>query len=276
MLGHKLLQRLGDSHQVWGAMRGEPESAPAIPGVDPARLIGHVGAADLDSIRHSIARAGAEAVLNCIGIVKQIEAGKDAVESIGINALLPHQLSRLCAEAGVRLIHFSTDCVFSCEDGPHLETDPPNPADLYGRTKLLGELDEPHCFTIRSSIIGRELKRGTGLVEWFIAQRGGRVRGYRHALYTGLTTRAMADVVRLVLESHPNLSGVWQVAADPIDKCRLLEIVNRVYGLGIVIEPYDDFHCDRRLDSTRFRTITGWTPAPWESMIESMHADPLL
>ena len=276
MLGHKLLQQFGQAHDAWGTVRGAPDAAPAIPGVDRCRLIGGISASNLEAIRQTIQHVGAEAVLNCIGIVKQIDAGKDAIASISINALLPHQLSQVCAEAGARLIHFSTDCVFSGAGGPHLETDPPGPEDLYGRTKLLGELEAPHCFTIRSSIVGRELRRGTGLFDWFIAQQGGQVRGFRHALYTGLTTLAMADVVRLVLESHPELSGVWQVSSDAIDKCSLLELVNRVYGLGIRIEPEDQFHCDRRLDSSRFRQATGWAPPTWQAMIETMHADPLL
>jgi dTDP-4-dehydrorhamnose reductase len=130
--------------------------------------------------------------------------------------------------------------------------------------------------TIRTSIVGRELRRGTGLLDWFFSQKGGRVRGYRHALYTGLTTRAMADVVRMLLETQPDLSGVWQVSSDPIDKFNLLELVNRVYALGIHIEPDETFHCDRRLDSSRFREATGWSPPSWQSMIETMHADPLL
>ena len=276
MLGHKLLQQLARGHDVWGTLRGTAAEAPEIPGVPRDRLIGGVAAGDLDSVRRAVARAGADAVLNCIGIVKQIDAAKDAVASISINALLPHQLSAICAEVGARLIHFSTDCVFSGGAGPHLETDPPDPADLYGHTKLLGEVAGPHCFTIRSSIVGRELRRGTGLFDWFFAQRGGQVRGFRNALYTGLTTVEMAAVVRRVLESHPGLAGVWQVSADPIDKCSLLELVNRVYGLGIRIEPELDFQCDRRLDSSRFRQATGWVPPSWESMIESMRADPFL
>jgi dTDP-4-dehydrorhamnose reductase len=276
MLGHKLLQQLAQGHEAWGTVRGLAPEAPEIPGFDRDHLLSGVSAASLDSIRLAIAQVRPDAVLNCIGIVKQIDAAKDAVTSISINALLPHQLAAICADAGARLIHFSTDCVFSGHGGPYGDADPPDPGDLYGRSKLLGEVDRPGCLTIRTSIIGRELRRGTGLIDWFLAQQGRQVRGYRHALYTGLTTRAMADVVRLLLESHPALSGVWQVSADAIDKYRLLDLVNRVYGLGIRIATDEDFHCDRRLDSSRFRAATGWTPPTWQSMIETMHADPLL
>ena len=276
MLGHKVLQQLSQGHDVWGSVRSTPQAAPKIPGLNRDRLVGGVQASDLDSIRRALDLVAPDAVLNCIGIVKQIDAAKDAITSIGINALLPHQLAQLCGESGARLIHFSTDCVFSGRGGPYRDSDPPDPMDLYGRSKLLGEVDRPGCLTIRTSIVGRELRRGTGLFDWFFSQKGGQVRGYRHALYSGLTTGAMADVVRMVLEGHPDLSGVWQVSGDPIDKFDLLELVNRIYELGIHIEPDDTFHCDRRLDSSRFREATGWSPPSWQSMIETMHADPLL
>lgn len=179
-------------------------------------------------------------------------------------------------KSGVRLIHFSTDCVFSGHRGPYRESDAPDPKDLYGRSKLLGEVDRPGCLTIRTSIVGRELRRGTGLFDWFISQKGGQVHGYRHALYSGLTTGAMADVVQLVLESYRDLSGIWQVSGEAIDKFSLLELVNAVYQLGIRIEPDDTFQCDRRLDSSRFREMIGWAPPTWQSMIETMYADPFL
>ncbi len=276
MLGHKLMQSLSVGHRVWGTVRVPAEQAPAIPGIDPSQLVGEVQATSLPTISDVIKQINPDAVLNCIGIVKQIDAAKDAVTSITINALLPHQLAELCAHSGASLIHFSTDCVFSGRHGPYQEYDQPDAMDLYGRSKLLGEVERPGCLTIRTSIVGRELMRGTGLFEWFFSQQGKGVRGYRHALYTGLTTLAMADVVRLVLEFHPGLSGIWQVGGDPIDKCHLLELVNRVYNLGVQIEPDETFHCDRRLDSSRFRALTGWSPPSWEAMIEAMHADPLL
>jgi dTDP-4-dehydrorhamnose reductase len=276
MLGHKLLQQLTQGHDAWGTVRGEPSQTPEIQGVGRGQVIGGVTALDLGSIRRAMERVHAEAVINCIGIVKQINEAKDAVTSIGINALLPHQLGQICADSGARLIHFSTDCVFSGRSGPYREADQPDATDLYGRSKLLGEVECPGCLTIRTSIVGRELHRGTGLIDWFLSQQGGKVRGYRNALYTGLTTAAMADVVRLVLESHPELSGVWQVSGEAIDKCSLLELVNEVYGTGVCIEPDPIFHCDRRLDSSRFRAATGWAPPTWQSMIETMHADPLL
>lgn len=269
------MQRLSPGHEVWGTLRGNVSDAPEIQGIDHRSLIQCVPATNPALIRQALDQVGPDIVINCIGIVKQSDEAKNAVVTVGINALLPHQLTQLCGEVGARLIHFSTDCVFSGHDGPYCDTDPPDPMDLYGRSKLLGEVESPGCLTIRTSIVGRELKRGRGLFDWFFSQKGGRVRGYRCALYSGLTTLAMAEVVQMLIECHSSLSGIWQVSGDPIDKFSLLELVNKVYRLGIHVEPDETFQCDRRLDSSYFREATNWAPPTWQSMIESMQADPL-
>jgi dTDP-4-dehydrorhamnose reductase len=273
MLGHKLLQHLRHEFEVAGSIRAsKPDStlAKALPGV---RLFGGVVADDLPSVERVLDAFRPQAVANCIGIIKQSAAAKDPILSITANALFPHQLARLCLTRNARLIHFSTDCVFSGAPGTHTEDDPPDPQDLYGRTKLLGEVAEPNCLTIRSSIVGHELRAGMGLVEWFMAQRGGRVRGFANALYTGLTTLTMSDLVACALNEWPGLDGVWQVASDPISKYELLGIINHVYGLGVSIELDETFRCDRRLDGSRFRARTNWTPPSWESMVEAMRID---
>jgi dTDP-4-dehydrorhamnose reductase len=273
MLGHKLLEGLSRGFEVAGSIRAaEPDSAltTALPHV---RLFGGVVAEDLSSVERVLDAFRPHAVANCIGIIKQDAAAKDPIRSITVNALFPHQLARLCVAHNARLIHFSTDCVFSGTAGAYTEDDPPDPQDLYGRTKLLGEVAEPGCLTIRSSIVGHELRTGMGLVEWFMTQRGGRVRGFANALYTGLTTLAMSELVACALNEWPSLDGLWQVASDPISKYDLLGIVNRVYGLGISIERDEAFHCDRRLDGSRFRARTGWSAPSWETMVEAMRAD---
>jgi dTDP-4-dehydrorhamnose reductase len=271
MLGHRLLQRLSPLHETWGTVRSATD-LPMIPGVEREQLLPGVAAEDSSALALAVERVAPDVIINCVGIVKQRAAAKDALQSIEINALLPHRLARLAEDSGARLVHFSTDCVFSGRQGPYSESDNPDPTDLYGRSKLLGEVDYPACLTIRTSIVGRSLREGTGLFDWLFAQRGGQVRGWRHALYTGLTTDAMADVVAMLLKLRPMLSGVWQVSAEPIDKCSLIQLVNEVHDLGITIEADDSVHCDRRLDSTRFRRATGWEPPSWRSMIETMHA----
>jgi dTDP-4-dehydrorhamnose reductase len=275
MLGHKMLQRLRSDYEIAGTIR---ESAPddrlsqLLSGL---KIYPNVEASDFLSIGQAIESWKAQVVLNCIGIVKQTAAASDPITSIFINSLFPHRLARMTAEMGVRLIHFSTDCVFSGRRGNYTEEDNPDPVDLYGRTKLLGEVVGHQVLTLRMSIVGRELRGHLGLIDWFLSQHGNRVNGYTRALYSGLTTIAMADLVSSLIREHPELQGLWHVSGDPISKFDLLKIVNRSYNLEIDIAPDETFQCDRRLDSDRFRRRTGWQPASWEEMIANAYLEEL-
>jgi dTDP-4-dehydrorhamnose reductase len=213
-------------------------------------------------------------VINCIGIVKQLPAASDPILSLTVNALWPHQLQRLCLACGARLIHFSTDCVFSGRKGMYTEEDPSDALDLYGRSKFLGETSGTGALTIRSSVIGRELSTAIGLVEWCLAQHGSRVQGYTRAIYSGFTTVAMARIIRLVLTEHRELSGTLQVSSTPITKHDLLGLLRSAFGLRLEVEPRADVQVDRSLDSSRFRALTGFTPPSWPEMIEELAADP--
>jgi dTDP-4-dehydrorhamnose reductase len=273
MLGHKLLQRLRTHFEVAGTIREPEPNAELRRVLSDVKLYPGVAANNPASLGRAIDEWGAQVVLNCIGIVKQREDAKDAIPSIAINSLFPHQLAQLTTARGAKLIHFSTDCVFSGRHGNYVEDDLPDPVDLYGRSKLLGELAAPGTLTLRMSIIGRELRGHLGLIDWFLSQRGRPVKGYAGALYTGLTTIATADLIAHLIRAYPSLEGLWHVSGEPISKFDLLQMVNRVYGFGWEIARDEGFFCDRRLDSSRFRKHTGWHPPPWEEMICSMHSD---
>jgi dTDP-4-dehydrorhamnose reductase len=255
-------------------LRGDGAPYRSAPALAAARLRLGVCAEDLASITGTLDEVRPDVVLNCIGVVKQRESAKDPIEAITLNALFPHQLAALCAARAARLIHFSTDCVFSGRSGPYADDATSDAEDLYGRTKFLGEVGAPGALTLRTSIIGRELAGRRSLVEWFLAQRGRRVTGFARALYTGYTTLAMAELVAELIGRFPGLDGVWNVAAEPISKFDLLGIINRTYQLGIAIDRDERFHCDRRLDASRFRACTGHVPPSWETMIALMRADP--
>jgi dTDP-4-dehydrorhamnose reductase len=274
MLGHKLVQRLSREFAVSGTLRGDGELYRSSPALAGAGLYSGVDCSDVSTVMKVLDENVPHAVINCTGVVKQREQSKDPVDTISINALFPHLLAHLCAERSIRLLHFSTDCVFSGKGGPYREMDFADAADLYGRTKFLGEVAGDGCLTLRTSIIGRELAHHSGLIEWFLAQRGRRVNGYAGALYTGLTTNAMADVVVTLLTRFPKLSGLWHLASDPISKFELLGIVNEVYEADVEIVRDEAFLCDRRLDGTRFRAETGIMPPQWRKMIEDMQRDP--
>ncbi|HJP95004.1 MAG TPA: SDR family oxidoreductase [Pyrinomonadaceae bacterium] len=274
MLGHKVWQHFAKRFDTYASFR-QSSSYYARFGIFDSTRLGHVSAEDFDSVVRAVERVGPDAVINCIGIVKQDAAAKDAIKSIGVNALFPHRLAHLCGASGVRLVHLSTDCVFSGRRGNYAESDEPDATDLYGRTKLLGETDYDNCLTIRTSMIGRELQGAQGLIEWFLreAAAGHRVRGFKRAVFSGLTTTALAQVIADLLVDQPQLSGVWHVAADAINKFDLLSLVKKIYGLDIEIEPDESVFCDRSLDASRFRAATGFTPAAWPEMIEQMRQD---
>lgn len=274
MLGHKLWQSFHGRFDTWVTARAGFREYAKYGIFDRERLLPGVDASNFDTIVRALGTVKPDVVINCIGVIKQLDAAKDPVVSLSINSLLPHRLGELCRVGGSRFLHISTDCVFNGSRGMRTEADDSDAIDLYGRSKSLGEVSAPGSLTLRTSIIGRELSGATGLIDWFLTQRGGTVRGFRHAIYTGFTTPVLAEIIADLLERHVEMSGVWQVSSEPISKFDLLGLVNDVYGLGIRIEPETDFVCDRSLDSTRFRAATGFRPPTWPEMIQGMFRDP--
>lgn len=274
MLGHKLWQVYRNRFDTWATVRASYRTYARYDLFDPQRLLGDVDAFNFDTVVQALATVRPDVVINCIGIIKQVSAAKDPFISLTLNSLFPHKLANLCRAAGARLIHISTDCVFSGSKGMYSEDDISDAEDLYGRTKFLGEVDAPGCLTLRTSIIGRELQTTNGLVEWFLSNQGGRVRGYNRAIYSGFTTLAISDIIANVIEHHPELSGVYHVSSAPINKYDLLCLLRDAYGMQVEIEPYPDVQIDRSLDSNHFRVATGFAPPTWPNMIQAMAEDP--
>jgi len=273
MLGHKLVQTLKPRFEVWTTLRsgtaaygrtGLCEMSRVIPGVDGHRF---------ETIVSAFACARPAVVVNCIGIIKQVKAAKDPIESLTINALLPHRVAGLCAATGARLIHISTDCVFAGTRGSYRESDVADAADLYGRSKLLGEVDAP-ALTLRTSIVGRELRGSTGLLEWFLSRAGGSADGYTRARFSGVTTPQLASVVGDLIERHAELSGLYHVAAAPISKHDLLLLIRDAFGLCVDVRPREEPAIDRTLDGSRFAAETGLRAPDWPAMVRSLAADP--
>jgi dTDP-4-dehydrorhamnose reductase len=236
-----------------------------------ARTIVGVDVEQFDSLAGAFASARPDVVVNCIGLVKQLAEADDPLAALPINAMLPHRLARLCAIAGARLVHVSTDCVFLGTRGRYLESDPPDAQDLYGRSKLLGEVDYPNAVTLRTSIVGHELGSAHGLVGWFLAQSG-EVRGYTRAVFSGLPTVELATVIRDFVLPDASLRGLYHVAAEPIAKYDLLRLVARQYGRDTRIVPDDRVAIDRSLDGSRFAAATGYAAPDWPELVRRMHA----
>lgn len=271
MLGNAMLRVLSeqDDWQVQGTIRSAGAKR-FFPADLAGRLLTGVDVEQPDSLLQTFIRVRPEVVINCIGLVKQLADAEDPLQAIPINALLPHRLARLCELVGARLIHPSTDCVFSGAQGNYRESDPPDARDLYGRSKLLGEVGYPHTVTLRTSIIGHELQSAHGLVGWFLAQPE-ICRGYTRAIFSGLPTVELARIVRDKVIPHPELSGVYHVAAAPIAKYDLLQLVAEVYKKKIEIIPSEELVIDLSLNADRFRAATGYVAPAWPDLIKLMH-----
>lgn len=277
MLGHKVLQHaLTQPVETFCTIRG----ALAGSGLDRLRLdlpshtvVPGIDAMNWDEVHEVLRDLRPDVVVNCVGIVKQRSDAKAAVPSITLNALLPHRLADALAPWRGRLVHISTDCVFSGRRGSYSEADVPDAEDLYGRSKLLGEVVGGHAITLRTSMIGRELREHRSLLDWLLQQQGKTIRGFRRALYSGLTTNELARVILKVVREHGGLNGLYQVTSDTISKYDLLRLIVDTFGLDVHVEPDDVFFCDRSLRGERFRDATGYRCPPWPELVADLHGD---
>lgn len=271
MLGNAVLRLLADDPRfcVFGTARSASSRSRLPPKLHECVVAGVEGD-QIDSLALALANTRPDVVINCIGLIKQLTEANDPLSALPINAILPHRLARLCAISGARLIHISTDCVFDGAKGNYIESDRPDAYDLYGRSKLLGEVDYPNAVTLRTSIIGHELGSAHALIDWFLAQKGP-TRGYRRAVFSGLPTVELARVIRDHVLPRPDLRGLYHVSAAPIAKYDLLKLVAEVYGKAIEIIPDDEVRIDRSLNSDRFRQATGYKPPSWHELVCLMH-----
>ena len=273
MLGHMLWRRLYQRFDVYVTVRKTASYYKNLYLFEPERLKGEVDVRRSEDMLEAFGWSKPDVVINAVGIIKQLKEAEDPLLSLEINSLFPHHLALTCGATGTRFIHISTDCVFSGKAGSYTEHSISDATDLYGRTKFLGEMYSQGILILRTSIIGPEIGRSFGLLEWFLAQKGGRCRGFSKAIFSGLTTLALADLFADIIIDHPTLHGLYHVSSDPISKYDLLQIVNEVYQLGVTIEKEEEFVCDRSLDSKRFREATGWRPESWKDMIVELNRD---
>jgi dTDP-4-dehydrorhamnose reductase len=270
MLGHAVFRVLSSQRglEVRGTVR-TLQTARLLPDELCARVVPGVDVENIDSLLATFSDARPDIVINCIGLVKQFHNAEDPLAALPVNAIFPHRLSRLCAATNARLVHISTDCVFSGAKGMYVESDESDATDVYGKSKFLGEVQGPHAVTLRTSIIGHELSSAHGLLEWFLSQNAG-VMGYRRAIFSGLPTVELAGIIRDYVIPRPDLTGLYHVAAAPIAKFDLLELFAREYGKSISITPDDALHIDRSLDAGRFREATGYVAPDWPELVRRM------
>ncbi|OJW50110.1 MAG: NAD(P)-dependent oxidoreductase [Alphaproteobacteria bacterium 41-28] len=271
MLGNTLFRYLAEDKNISVYATARTHSAfQYFPNKLATQLIANVDVENHESLVKVFTDIQPDIVVNCIGIVKQLTEAKDPLLTIPINSLLPHRLAALCKIAGARLIHISTDCVFSGTKGNYLESDFPDADDLYGRSKLLGEVDYPHAVTLRTSIIGHELSGQRSLLNWFLAQQNS-VKGFTHAIYSGFPTVELSNIIRNFVLPRPEMRGLYHVASKPINKYDLLQLVAKTYKKTIEIIPSDSLIIDRSLNAERFNKETEYVVPGWPELVERMY-----
>jgi dTDP-4-dehydrorhamnose reductase len=271
MIGSTVFRKLSESKdiEVYGCIR-EQRKMQFFPDSLHQNLFSGIDVLQFDSVVKIFEQLHPSVVINCAGLTKHKLYAEDPLAAVPINTLLPHRLAQLCKLVGARMIHISTDCVFSGQHGNYLETDFADASDVYGRSKLLGEVIYPHTITLRTSTIGHEYETKNGLLEWFLSQHSS-CKGFNRAIFSGLPTVVFAEVIRDVVIPRSELSGLFHVASQPIDKFDLLNLIARVYGKHIEIEKDDRLVIDRSLNSNRFFEATHYMAPDWESLINTMH-----
>jgi dTDP-4-dehydrorhamnose reductase len=266
MLGHKLFEflSLNPKFEIFGTIRDSARMG--------ENIIQNINAFDITTIDNIISKIKPDIIVNCIGIIKQSSLAHIPKVAIYINSYFPHLLNDLCQKYDCRLIQISTDCVFDGLKGNYCEKDNPTPLDLYGRTKLLGEVNDNNSLTIRTSIIGHELQTKSGLLEWFLSQEQS-VKGYKNAIFSGFPTIELSKILADLIIPNQNIAGIYHIASNPIDKFSLLELIKTVYKKSIEINADSDFYCNRSLNPEKFNNLTGYYAPNWEILINEMYID---
>ena len=272
MLGHQLFKHLGKIHETKVTLREELEKHNRFGLFQIDNTYAGIDVRSDDHLNELLDDFSPQVVINAVAIIKQAGTLEEKITNIEINSVFPHRLAAMCEKRSARMVHISTDCVFSGRKGMYREKDLPDADNLYCRSKLLGEVDSPNCLTLRTSIIGHGLKRKTGLVDWLL-QQNGKVRGYSNVIYSGFPTVEFATIISEYILPNKKLTGIYHVSSEPISKHEILCLIAKIYSKQIVIEPSGELFLNRSLDSSAFRSLTGYCPPPWPEMIEKMYLD---
>ena len=271
MLGSTLMRFFSKefSFETYGTVR-LMDSSDSYPLDVLPNLITGIDVLSMDSLHKVFADVNPDIVINCVGVVKQLSGASDPLVALPLNSLFPHRLAKLCSVNNARLIHISTDCVFSGSKGMYEESDIPDAHDLYGVSKRLGEIDYANAITLRTSIIGHELNGSRSLIDWFLSQTSS-VQGFNRAVFSGLPTIEIAHIIKDYVIPNSQLRGLYHVSAEPINKYDLLSLVADIYGKDISIVKDTKLIINRSLDSSRFRKATGFSPSSWRSLVQAMY-----
>lgn len=236
-------------------------------------VIDGVNVTDFSLVESKLIKIKPDVVINCTGITIRKKEIQDLNYTLNVNSLFPQKLAKWCQNQGVRLIHFSTDCVFSGKKGYYAESDIPDATDHYGTTKFLGEVIGDKILTLRIPVIGRELEGKTELLEWVLRQKNQKIKGYSRALYSGMTVHQASKEIYKLIESTTILGGLYHISTPPISKYDLIHKINQIYKLNIQIDKEDTHITNKVLISEKYQQITGFSAPSWEIMLEEALAE---
>lgn len=232
----------------------------------------HLDLSNLKSLDGLLEECAPDVIINCIAVTPNSNAAADPIENINVNSLFPHLIARSASRYACKLIHFSTDGVFSGKRGNYAECDLPDPPDIYGRSKLLGEVVGDNCLSLRTTFYG--LSSGNkGLLDWLFTQRGGHVKGYKNYIFSGLSMGALASAVIAIIGKPIFPSGLYHLGGPPTSKYDLLTMVSERFRLNITVEPVLTPVANRSLDSSRFWEMIGEDMPQSVAMLEGIYQD---
>ena len=277
MIGHKIFQVLNeDFKNTWVLIRKKKRDLPYV-NLFNSNIIEGFELEDEKTLFSFLDNFNPDIIINAVGITIRRGVNEKISKSIFINSLLPNLLEDWVDRMpNKRLIHLSTDCVFNGELGSYNEESIPNATDIYGRTKILGEVKGSNTITLRSSMIGRELENFTELFEWVISQKGNRIKGFNNAIYSGITTIRMARYIKLIIMNFPKLSGLFNVSSEPISKYNLIKLLNKNFDLNLTIEIENSYKTNKVLDSGKFFNLISLSTPTWEDLIIELKDDSII
>ena len=274
MIGHKMFQLLkGRGHEVYGTLFRKPSDYEKFKLFAVNEIIDRIDVAETEKVLALLDEVKPDVVLNCVGITLRKPEIKNFDYAWKINSDFPQKLNAWVTKNKAYLVHFSTDCVFSGKDGPYTEDSPKSATDTYGKTKAAGEVTGPNALTLRGSMIGRELFGKTELLEWALSQKNGQVKGFSKAIYSGVTTNAMAELVHKLLMLPIKLTGIYQVSSKPISKLDLLKLINQAYHLNLEIVEDETFATSKILSSEKLHKAIGFNCPEWPKMVDELVKD---
>tara|TARA_B100000029_G_scaffold515042_1_gene620245 strand:- start:2322 stop:3182 length:861 start_codon:yes stop_codon:yes gene_type:complete len=271
MIGHQVYKCLSKKYEVMVTLRSKIEKYKKYDIFFENKCFFNTDANNFSQLEKKIKIFNPDYIVNCIGITKQKITNTNINDINYINTELPKKIALLCEINRMKLIHLSTDCVFSGKRGFYSEIDNPDPEDAYGKSKLNGEINfDSSVITLRKSTIGFELEKKHGLLEWFISQEGD-IEGYKNAIFSGISTIELANVIDKIIDSNENISGLWHIAGPKISKHELLcKVQNIIQKKSANILLNESFKCDRTLDGSNFNSLINYQPPSWDDMLEEL------